>query len=180
MTETKRDENAKAKREYAKGLLTTEPSMSNADLNYLLGKSKFGGGMSPGDIAEVRRELGWEFQGRKLIRIGEGDKKAPQTTQALTTTTESPPAKPTPPQAPPVTTATTAVRTPPLSAQSEADKVADDHLMADLVARLQQVMEREGIVYLEVPRRGQVKIHQTQVVMRTLTPVEVAAAQAAH
>lgn len=180
------NDDMKTKLDYARGFLKAEPTMSDADLNYYLDKKKLSPLSGP-QILALREELGFTVvgkgRGRKVVPKGETEGAPAPTVQTAPTTQPKPVQAPPPAALPPATTpsAPQAVRTPPVQAQSEAEKSADDHLMADLVSRLQQIMEREGIVYLEIPRRGQVKIHENKVVTRTLTPTAPeAGAAAAH
>jgi hypothetical protein len=175
------DEN-KAKRDYVMGLLKGEPEMPDADLNYYLDKKKLGA-MAGADILKIREELGYTVvgrgRGRKVVPVAQAQ------AAAAAPLTEQKTAAAAPVQTPAVTAQTqTVTRTLPaaqaLRAQTPAEKEADDHLLADLVARIQQIMERENIVHIQIPRRGEITIHESQIVKRNLNPSASEGVSAPH
>jgi hypothetical protein len=162
----------KAKTDYVKGLLSAEPTMPDADVNYYLDKKKMGT-LSGADILKIREGMGYTVVGR-----GRG-RRVVSMAEAVSTKTEAPVvvSPPPPPVAPAPPVAKPPVQAPATAAVPavRADKGADDQLLADLVARIQQIMERERIVYIEIPVRGDIKIHETTVVKRNLAPATEAA-----
>lgn len=157
----------KTKADYVKGLLAAEPTMPDMDINYYLDKKKMGSLTGP-DILKIRESIGYTVvgrgRGRRIVTMAEAAGTEKPVVETPTVVTTPPPA----PKPVPVT--------PP--APVRAEKAADEQLLADLVARIQQIMERERFVYIEIPLRGDIKIHETTVVKRNLSPtVEVPPAQ---
>lgn len=156
------------KRLYVEGLLKVEPGMANNDLNAMVVK-KFGSGINGTIIDQIRETLGYRFEGRgrgrKLVKIQPGTpvigaEPATTTTTQVATATATPPAQ--------TTTVTQRAAEGSVRAQTAQEQADDAQLLTDLISRIQGVMERQGMVYLEIPGRGNATVHRKTVVTETI------------
>jgi hypothetical protein len=174
------DEN-KARNDYVTGLLKAEPTMSDSDVKYYLDKKKMAK-MQGAEILKIREGLGYTVvgraRGRRVVPISETGAGTPATSEQKASTATGPVATPLAPPPPKPSTAPVSTPATVRANPTAPEKAADDQLLADLVARIQQIMERENIVHIQIPRRGEITIHESQIVKRNLNPAATELAEA--